>query len=615
MAEDVDLNLGLGVTPDISSATRAGQQIGQAAYEAAKKSFLEPFSNLIGSIPMSKNAIGKEGGVYWNKPENKRQVESIINEIRTAPAGSAASVSAIKNTTSILKEFRKHAESSGSYTPEQLNLFDALIEKSKSASRIGAKVGRQRENAIFQADRRNEKLSTEYAALTSAYNTAQSALDVAMEGGTQQEINAARGEVISRARAILKPRYDTVRSNEDTKKFLKVEADNTKALQDSALASRALAMSISTLAVSAMHIGGGLVMSYARQHTLRNVFGDKEQFYEREKTIGRAVGSIGGGGLGYMAGLMLSPLLGPMAPLILGSLGTTVGGQAGGLLGAYNQETLQAYKKTISDAEKRVRAANIYRGAYSPSFGAMVEEMGTASAGDVEKMVGNSQTLAARMMFGQVGANEMFMYSLMPNYFAAAMSGASDAQLAAAYAGDLNRLPPMLRLHVGSSVGGGSAGMVGFAQDKYFGSVINNGRYAHSVDQGILAYSGGWRQGAVERGEINARKALEDLIKDTLEVDEESGIYKDTGGEIGDKRRQKRKEKLINSIWSAISLLSGNGVLGKAGSGLTQTAAELATKDRDQIINIYIDGQKQEEIRIRAEDAKRAGQQSVYYGG
>lgn len=588
MAEDVDLNLGLGVEPDITSATRAGQQIGQAAYEAAKKSFLEPFSRLMSSIPLSKEVIGKEGGVYYEHgKKSKAEVDSVLQTISKAPAGSAASVSAIKNATSILKEFRKQAAVSEAFSPDKLSLFDALIEKSKDASRIGAKVGRQRENAIFQADRRNEKLSTEYESLTSAYSTAQSALDAAQEGGSIQEVNAARKEVIARARAILKPRYDSVRSDEDTKKYLKAEADNTKALQDSALASRVLAASISTLAVSAMHIGGGMVMSYARQHTMRNVFGDKEQYYEREKTIGHALGSIGGGAAGYVAGLALTPLLGPMAPLVMGSLFSAVGGQAGSLIGAYNQEALQAKKKTINDIQTRIKAANIYRGAYSPSFASMVGEMGTATAGDVEKMVGNSQTLAARMMFGQVSENEMFMYSLMPNYFAAAMAGASDAELATAYANDLNALPPIMRLHVGSSVGGGSVGMAGFAQDRFFGSVVGQAGIAHGADRAVMNYGYGWQAGSLERGAINARKMLTEAIKDTEGMFDEEGIYRGgIGASDAYKLWMKQKQDYMTNNYA-----------------------------KDQIINIYIDGQKQEEIKIRGEEAAKAGQMSVYYGG
>ena len=606
MAEDVDWEVGLGVEPDITSATRAGQQIGQAAYEAAKKSFLEPFSNLINSIPLSGKYVGKEGGVYWSKPADKKQVESIISEIRTAPAGSAASVSAIKNTTSILKEFRRKAESTGSYSPEQLNLFDALIEKSKTASRIGARVGRQQENTIFQMDRKAEKLSGEYASLTSAYSTAQSALDAAQEGGSTQDVNAARKEVIARARAILKPRYDSVRSAEDTKKYLKAEADNTKALQDSALASRVLAASISTLAVSAMHIGGGMVMSYARQHAQRNVFGSMEQYYEREKTIGHALGSIGGGAAGYLAGFALSSVLGPMAPLVIGSLGSSVGGQLGSLIGAYNQEELKGHQKTIRDMQTRIRAKNIYRGAYSPSFASMVGEMGTASAGDVEKMVGNSQTLAARMMFGQVSENEMFMYSLMPNYFAAAMAGASDAELAAAYANDLNALPPIMRLHVGSSVGGGSAGMVGFAQDRFFENVMRNAGEARAMDTSMVKHSIGWQYGSVERGRQNAQLAYSAAMKDTEKVRNEIGLYRDVNNRPSD----------VFQGYAGLFATAENSL-----NQRNQKSQELANDlisaflKKDQVINIYIDGQKQEEIKIRGEEAAKAGQMSVYYGG
>lgn len=353
--------------------------------------------------------------------------------------------------------------------------------------------------------------------------------DLYSSHASRAEIKQARMAVLSGARRILAPEFKDVRSEDDAKEARKEIRRLTAALNVNA----AVAAGLTTAYSAGMSFIGQALPSVWGQMATRNLFAHTEARNERRIAGGKAAGGVVGAVGGAIVGGLLT---GGMGGQIVGAqIGAQVMSMAGGLLGEKGKAEFESQKRTISDVQSRFKALGLYRGAYSPTFGGAVSELGQATAGDIEGMVGNAQTLAARMMFGQVSDNEMLLYSLMPNYFAAAMAGASDAELAAAYQRDLLALDPSLRLWVGSMVGGGSAGMVAFAHDKYSGGVLSQGKFYHETDQIMVGYGSGYQAGAVERGIKNAitikDQAMADMNKAAqLEAKGEAyGIYKRQG--------------------------------------------------------------------------------------
>lgn len=378
-------------------------------------------------------------------------------------------------------------------------------------------------------ERRGLNQSVNYKSARDRFEKGLAQLDIAYASGNRAFIKDTRAQALSAARAVLGIDFQGHRSAEDTKKASDAVRELTKATK---MNSAALLAFTSGVAASIGFVGQAFP-SYWGQMATRNVFAAQTAYNERVKAGGQAAGGVIGGVLGAAVG---GALTGGMGGQIVGAqVGSSIGTLTGGLLGEHRQKQWESQQKTISDVQARYKALRMYGGAYSPTFGMAVGELGLASASDVEGMVGNSQTLAARMMFGQVSDNEMLLYSLMPNYFAAAMAGASDAELAAAYQRDLMGLDPSLRLWVGSMVGGGSAGMVAFAQDKYSGDIISRGGFYHGTDQILVGYGSGYQAGSVDRAALNAHalqgQAQADMIKAAqLEAKGQGeGIYRRAG--------------------------------------------------------------------------------------
>lgn len=378
--------------------------------------------------------------------------------------------------------------------------------------------------------RRSLNAQVNYQTAQQNFSNAQKELQDLYSGhASRAEIKQARMSVLAGARRILAPEFRDVRSEDDAREARK----EIRRLTNAMAANTAVAAGLTTAYSAGMAFIGQALPSYWGQMATRNLFAHTEARNERIIAGGKAAGSVAGAVGGALVGGLLT---GGMGGQIVGAqVGSQVMGMVGGLLGEKGKADFKAQKRTITDVQSRFKALGLYRGAYSPTFGGAVSELGQATFADIEGMVGNSQTLAARMMFGQVSDNEMLLYSLMPNYFAAAMAGASDAELAAAYQRDLLALDPSLRLWVGSMVGGGSAGMVAFAHDRYSGGVLSQAGFYHGTDQIMVGYGSGYQAGAVERGTKNAitikNQAMADMNKAAqLESKGEAyGIYKRQG--------------------------------------------------------------------------------------
>ena len=635
---DVDASIIIGSQPDEASARKTGEALGRAAGAAANSAFLASFNAIFDKIPVSNKAV--KGSV--SMPVKAREhLNQLLGVAGGSPIGSAEGNAALKHLIGALREYDRK----GNLSVDQQLAVSSAISGGQDAIRLGNRLRRQAENAAFSQDKKQATTMDAYARAVMLFGASAGDLQGALKTGDKDLIKLARQRHAQHASAIMSDRFADVVTPKDLEKARQALLDNARATKQAALNSMILSGAVSGIA-SVMGAAASILPSMWGQHVTRNVFASKTAYNERIKTAGQTGGTLAGTAIGGIAGAIIG---GPAGAIVGSSIGGSVLGAVGGLFGESKKKEWEAHQKTITDMQTRIRANNMYRGAYSASFGNMVGELGIASAGDMESMVGNSQTLAARMMFGQVGENEMLMYSLMPNYFAAAMAGASDAELAAAYAQDLNALPPMFRLWAGSGVGGGSAGMAAFAQDPFFGKVLQGAKFAHTADNAMIGYSGGWQGASVTRGLMNTGLTLSAGMKDTARVAAEAGIY-DNGYLrpvfIGDSRSgmvAANSYDLGNAVRAGTKVHVGGGTwnmpISDFESMFGQTAemfgsAEGHLNSRENryvydslaaldewlqhesiVIQLNVDGNKQEEVRIRGEQAARAGQMSVYFGG
>ena len=651
-----DERIVLGAMADVASAKKTGEEIGRAAGDAATSAFLASFNSVYNKIPTSKRGAGKGG--YYIDSGDRRQISHFVKAATEEPAGSSAKTAAMKNVLNILSEFRRKAPISAA---TQL-ILDTAVAQGKEAINVNTRLGRQETNKQMKMAQKLETLEMNreikrvgsFSALVEALDAKQSEIELNNQYGARTDkVSGLRGQR-KILKALLNDRYKGLRDDEQTEKWGKQLDENTKEMRKLALTQVAASTAI-TGATAAIGMASTILPSIWGQHVTRNVFASKTAFNERVLAAGKMGGGVIGGALGGGIGAFFG---GPAGALIGTNIGSTVGGAIGGLFGEKNKTTWEAHQRTISDMQTRIRMNNIYRGAYSASFGNAIQEMGIASASDMENMVGNSQTLAARMMFGQVGENEMLMYSLMPNYFAAAMNGASDAELAQAYAQDLNALPPMFRLWAGSAVGGGSAGMVGFAQDPFFASVMKNAGFAHAIDNAMVGYSGGWQEGSVERGVMNMMYAIAGAMQDTDQVKAERGVFNNkhirpaflTNGKYNANKKDYDWGVTVANALEYNNAALGNGKYGSVMPWTWDTYKNISSYEdmftasganfasiqkmlaggkngyeygvpqnlieqwlgREMVIQIYMNDNKQEEIRVRGEQAAKNGKMSVY---
>ena len=502
---DVDASIIIGSQPDEASARKTGEALGRAAGAAANSAFLASFNAIFDKIPVSNKAV--KGSV--SMPVKAREhLNQLLGVAGGSPIGSAEGNAALKHLIGALREYDRK----GNLSVDQQLAVSSAISGGQDAIRLGNRLRRQAENAAFSQDKKQATTMDAYARAVMLFGASAGDLQGALKTGDKDLIKLARQRHAQHASAIMSDRFADVVTPKDLEKARQALLDNARATKQAALNSMILSGAVSGIA-SVMGAAASILPSMWGQHVTRNLFSARTAYNERVTAGGQAAGGVIGGVLGAAIGGALTSGMG--GQIVGAQIGSSIGSLTGGLIGKSRQAEWESQQKSISDVQARFKALGLYRGAYSPTFGAAVGELGQASASDVEGMVGNSQTLAARMMFGQVSDNEMLLYSLMPNYFAAAMAGASDAELAAAYTRDLNALDPSLRLWVGSMVGGGSAGMVAFSQDKYSGGVLSRGSWYHGTDHVLVSYGGSYQAGSVERGALNAH-AMEGQVRADL---------------------------------------------------------------------------------------------------
>lgn len=508
MAENADIELTVGGIVDVASITKAGQQIRSMLqrYVADSLSFIG-----VGA-PQSLGALsGAKTGL---------EVYSHLSELRRE-----------------LQKTKRNLNRMGLMDATEEAVINSVIE----SVGLGVNVSRRTSinepvNKLLSARRAAEKEALAHSSVLSS-NSVSAAVyrNVLGRGMTADERSRARADAMSvwapieedprqkvidsqkTYAAIYRNIYskgftadERARAEEDARAVWAVR-DNTKALKQlSVIATNVVASGLKTFAE--------VLPTYWHENVTRSTFGRLEAEAARAKSYGRFGGTALGSVLGGVIGGVIGSAAGPAGSAAGAAYGASIlgsaGGAAGALWGDYKGERLQSVKRSIQQVQQRYRAYGIYGGQYGVGYANAVAETGMASASDVEKMTHNSATLSARMMFGQVGENEMLMYSLMPGYFAAAMSGASSEKLAEAFAADLDKLPPQLRVWAAESVGGGSLGMMAFANSPNFGYVQAHAGETRAYDAAQMLAGAGFQVQSGVRGIIDRRAETSALYSD-----------------------------------------------------------------------------------------------------
>lgn len=268
------------------------------------------------------------------------------------------------------------------------------------------------------------------------------------------------------------------------------------------------------LVATGTSILGNVLPSIWNERAQRSYTEHRLAVAQRETAVGESVGSILGMAIGGLFGTVATGgnAVGGLAGA---EIGGNVGGLVGGLFGKYDEATIKAYAKSVAEATERVRNQGLFGVGYSTSYARMVGQQGLASSADVSSMAKNSLTLRGRMMLGQVGEQEMFYYSMLPNYFAALLAGVQGPELTNLYAQDLNAIAdPSLRATIGMAVGGGSEGMYALSQSPFLGQIQQAEGYTRAVDQ-AADY---WSRGVVASGTRRGTYALDKELKGFVDI-------------------------------------------------------------------------------------------------
>lgn len=492
MAQKADIELSVGAIVDVASINKAGQQMRAILQKELGGAISGGLPSVFGDYTKGyMEELGKSRGGL----ETYRAIGGLRRGLRGAVA--AHSVLGAPLTQEQRETLAMADETLRVYeNVTRRTAINEPINRELSRRRLGTKVD---EALKSMGQNLPSDFAERYIAARDSGNTAELAK---LDKQYRTKAIAAR-TIMANPELVTDKQYERASSILAVRDTIKEkDAQNKRDLRDNTKALKTLTVVASGVVATGLRTMAQVLPTYWHENVTRSTFGRMEAEVARAK----AVGSGGGGIAGSIIGGVLGAMVGGTAGAMIGTgVGSQIGGTIGGLWGQYGEERLESTKRSIKQVQERYRARGIYGGQYGVGYANTVAETGMATAGDVEKMTHNSATLAARMMFGQVGENEMLMYSLMPGYFAAAMSGASSEQLAEAFAADLNRLPPQLRTWVAEGVGGGSLGMMAYVNSPNFGYIQSHASELRGLDAAqILAGAGFQTQGGV-RGVIDRR--------------------------------------------------------------------------------------------------------------
>lgn len=218
---------------------------------------------------------------------------------------------------------------------------------------------------------------------------------------------------------------------------------------------------------------------------------------------GAGTGAVGGLP-GSVAGAVIGAITGALKG---GALGAGVGGVGGKAAGDWWGKNITRELSSQSDFINSYRWSALYGDRLlRDRYAALVETTGMATSADVEGLTNASTTIGAAAAFGGVSDQQWLALSMHPNYFAALMSGASEAELLTAYRKDAEALGPGMAQYFVGSLPGMNENLRAFAMSPLLG-------YTNADIQDVLGQQG--VMDLVRRRGINA--AYERTQKDYAE--------------------------------------------------------------------------------------------------
>ena len=295
--------------------------------------------------------------------------------------------------------------------------------------------------------------------------------------------------------------------NEGLREQTKATWDNTESLTTGTISK-----AISAITGVASIVGAG-VSAYS--NVMAAGYGDPiHGWTSKRSALASSLGPIGntaGGGLGAIAGGIIGSFFGPAGTAVgtvLGQqLGSGVGGAVGNAAGDWWGKNITRELSTQEDFIKSYRWSALYGDRLlRDRYAALVETTGMASSADVAGLANASTTIGAAAAFGGVSDQQWLALSMHPNYFAALMSGASEAELLTAYRKDAEALGPGMAQYFVGSLPGMNENLRAFAMSPLLG-------YTNADIQNVLGQQG--VMDLVRRRGINA--AYERTQKDYAE--------------------------------------------------------------------------------------------------
>lgn len=260
----------------------------------------------------------------------------------------------------------------------------------------------------------------------------------------------------------------------------------------------------------------------------RNVYDSRRAETERFKEAGKAAGGVIGAVVGGAIGSII-PIVGTT---VGAAVGASIGNKLGELSGTYRKTMLESDIKSANQMSQRLMTKSLYGQAYNTFFAQQLTDAGiTNGEAAMGSLASRAMSFRGRMMLGQVGEEEMLYMSMMPNYFMAKMNGATDPEIARAYAKDLNNIgDSSLRYVVGTAVGGQDAYMM--ANNPYFSRNYSSFLSAASQTERVASrYEYGYAMTRADVARRNLGKITKELTSTALRGDKD--IYSSRYDTIG----------------------------------------------------------------------------------
>lgn len=475
MAENADVLIQVGALPDVASAKEAGRKIREIIEAEVSKfagSTLKGQKGIKGVISAISGLSGTTGvDTYYKAAESRYALRNVSRKGLTATQ--RAELREMDRELGIIENVARRSS------------INEPINRTFAETRLRSKIDTSLQTL-------NKGLTPNFAEV---YRAAERSGDTKKLAALDRQIaikTKAAGVVLSNPEDVTNEQFGAAAA---TKKVVSELKSNTKALTG-------LTKVASIVGTEFIRTATAVIPTYWEQHVARSYWGTREAEVARVGAVAKGAG----GAVGALIGGAIGSVVPGIGTVIGAGIGGALGESVGGLYGTYQSKQLEATKKTINQVNQRYRMAGIYGDQYSVGYASAVQDTDMASAGDVEKMVHNSATLGARMMFGQVGENEMLMYSLMPRYFAAAMNGASAEELAQIFKEDLDKLPPMFRVWAAENVGGGSLGMMAYSNSPMFSGVQGGAAKFREYDTEQMQLGAGFAVQTATRAIENRRE-------------------------------------------------------------------------------------------------------------